>query len=522
MDRPARPLDQTSGQRNWLPTLTWGVILLAACSVFFGNLRFGNAVLSIGLEDDFFYYAQVARNLAFHGTSSFDGAHLTNGYHPLWLLVLTALTKLFDIGGVLGIKTVYPMAVAIEVVQLALILAIAYFVSRIANLFCSVTASCAIQLLAVAGALMIVRSGMESGLTTALAFAMLWYRMRPEFDWSTSRIFRYGMLASLMVLSRLDAVLLVGMLFVMDVVPEGRPAGQRLRNIGWFLMGLWPLVVYAIVNEAVFGAVMPVSATAKALGDTYLPAAVAMISFGHRLFNPKLPVYAICVALTLGVPVLLLLKRRSSPTGCIGLVWAFLLFPIVHFLAVVTRSDWMIWPWYVYAWPIAGVVAAIVLLRPAGSKRLATICFGLSLALLALDAAYLVHSSRTEDELTYLAGEDIAGFAATHPGIYAMGDRAGAPAYLSNQPFVQLEGLMMGPEFLDNIRAGKNVKDVLHAYNVRYYVTTGAAPDSAGCYAVREPAQAGPKSPTMRSLLCQTPVATFDHRGFVNHIFEMQ
>jgi hypothetical protein len=202
------------------------------------------------------------------------------------------------------------------------------------------------------------------------------------------------------------------------------------------------------------------------------------------------------------------------------------MFPLVHLLAVVTLSDWMIWPWYVYAWPIAAVIAAIELLQPTkadlGSSRLATSCFWASLALLAADAGYLIHSSRPADELTYLAGEDIAAFAATHPGIYAMGDRAGAPAYLSMQPFVQLEGLMMDPDYLENIRAEKNLKDVIHAYHVHYYISTGSVKDSAGCYPVREPARAGPDSPAMRSLVCQSPIATFEHRGFVNRIFDMQ
>jgi len=293
-----------------------------------------------------------------------------------------------------------------------------------------------------------------------------------------------------------------------------------------FLLGLWPLAVYAAVNLLVFDSLLPISGTAKDLRDNHWPSPDAMLSFASRLLLWKLPVYALCVMLVFAVPVLLVMKRRRSPDGYVGIFWAVTMFPLVHFLTAVTLSDWTVWQWDTYAWPIAGVMAAIVFLRPLklkeGHERVALRWFGFALVLLAIDAGYLVHASRVEDELTYLAGEDIAAFAATHPGIYAMGDRAGAPAYLAKVPMVQLEGLMMDPDFLENIRAQKNVKDVLFDYHVRYYISTAATVDASGCYVVREPMIAGPDSAAMRSLICQKPVATFEHGGFVNRIFDMQ
>ena len=42
-------------------------------------------------QDDFFYYLKIADQiLAGHGIS-FDGLHATNGFHPLWLVVVLAL-----------------------------------------------------------------------------------------------------------------------------------------------------------------------------------------------------------------------------------------------------------------------------------------------------------------------------------------------------------------------------------------------------------------------------------------------
>lgn len=40
------------------------------------------------LYDDAYYYLGVAKHLASAGTSTFDGLHATNGYHPLWCALL--------------------------------------------------------------------------------------------------------------------------------------------------------------------------------------------------------------------------------------------------------------------------------------------------------------------------------------------------------------------------------------------------------------------------------------------------
>ena len=40
------------------------------------------------LYDDAYYYLGVAKHLAIEGTSTFDGIHATNGYHPLWCALL--------------------------------------------------------------------------------------------------------------------------------------------------------------------------------------------------------------------------------------------------------------------------------------------------------------------------------------------------------------------------------------------------------------------------------------------------
>ncbi len=47
--------------------------------------------------DDAFYYLKIADNLYSRGMSSFDGIHSTNGYHPLWLVVLLLVRSLSNL-----------------------------------------------------------------------------------------------------------------------------------------------------------------------------------------------------------------------------------------------------------------------------------------------------------------------------------------------------------------------------------------------------------------------------------------
>jgi hypothetical protein len=46
--------------------------------------------LVLVVPDDAFYYLQIARNLVATGRSTANGLSATNGYHPLWLAVMTA------------------------------------------------------------------------------------------------------------------------------------------------------------------------------------------------------------------------------------------------------------------------------------------------------------------------------------------------------------------------------------------------------------------------------------------------
>ena len=58
--------------------------------VFIAYLSAGESFMAI-VPDDAFYYFTIARNIVEGYGSTFDRLAPTNGYHPLWLLVLVPI-----------------------------------------------------------------------------------------------------------------------------------------------------------------------------------------------------------------------------------------------------------------------------------------------------------------------------------------------------------------------------------------------------------------------------------------------
>jgi len=487
-------------------------------------LRYGKSVLGAGLEDDFFYYAGVARHFAVNGASTFDGVHLTNGYHPLWMLVVASLTKVFGVGGMLKAVSDVPFAASLETLQCIMLAAIAWFVVKAARVFCGPFVSIAIQLLVSSFTIMMVRSGMEVGLTLTLAFGLLYWRVRTDFRWSSVSSLLYGFIGALLILSRLDTALLVLLLFIFDVLPA-KKEGSFARSIS-FCLGLAPVFFYFFVNETVFHTLMPVSGTAKQLRLHHTLTHVALLSFLNYFRRLVSPLTGPAVFVTIYGLLSLPWQRNRAISDKRGFLVALLLFAPIQLLTIATLSDWPIWLWYLYPWVISGLVGAMIVFagrgEHSGHSRIGLLYVGAAAMLLIVECVGVARASNPAKNNLYLASEDIRDFAKQHPGTYAMGDRGGTVGYLISQPVIQLEGLTMDKDYLAHIRARESVNDVLKDYGVRYYIATNDVPRPPDCYLVKEPSQAGPDSIVMLGTICGQPVATYVHGKFTTHIFDMQ
>jgi hypothetical protein len=494
-----------------LPILVLATYLAALLARF---AHTGQIYLSF-FVDDFYYYLVVGKNLAFHGASTFNGLQATNGYHPLWLLTIVLLYKIFG--------TNLPFFVAITVLIWLLVCG-GYRALRKTQRFLEINGSAglACALLSVTFMAVLSRTGMEVGLAL-FWLSLFWARLasRPLERQTAGQACLSGLLASALVLSRLDACLVVAAYTALTVI---RPSGKRetaLKRLVWFTVGLLPVFVYFVVNQVEFGTILPISGIAKNLKSTWLPSNSTVLILGlPRLVNILFtwPCLALCALFLVALISGSLNAGSSVQPDQRRVQLCVLLHPILFYGVLSFSSDWqMWWIWYLYPMvPIFALLAPPLIARWIPSSRSAMTC----LAVAATCASLLIILNRTGTNagsvFEYQRALGLQRFAASHPGRYAMGDDAAMASYLMPAPVLQLEGLVADKAFVDRIRRREPLVQALDELGVDYYITV--RPRVIGkCYDVKEPEDAGSRSPAMQARLCVQPVADIRPPGDPHH-----
>lgn len=183
------------------------ILLIAAVGIHLAVIAQDFATLARNgyLYDDSFYVFQIARSIAQGQGPTFDGTHLTNGFQPLYVLLLVPV---FAVAGSDPIAPIYAALVLLALCSAAT----AFFIYRIARRYASHAASLLATALWVFSPIVIRQTA--NGLETALAGlcfagAVFWYleRVRP-LPPSRGRLLRLGLLLGVAILARVDLVLL--------------------------------------------------------------------------------------------------------------------------------------------------------------------------------------------------------------------------------------------------------------------------------------------------------------------------
>jgi hypothetical protein len=205
-----------SQSRRALVLAQIGILLLGISGSVYCALTPANSLLRWYSTDDAFFYYQVARNVVEGHGFTFDGINLTNGYHPLWMLICIAVFWLSRF------HLLLPLRVLILV----------------SGLFNALTGIVLFRLLrrhlhpyaAVLGALVwmllptIFDTYTAKGLETPLSvffIVLLVYKAIPMLEPHTEQKLRgfiiLGVLSAITILARLDNLFLVGLIGVFVV-----------------------------------------------------------------------------------------------------------------------------------------------------------------------------------------------------------------------------------------------------------------------------------------------------------------
>jgi hypothetical protein len=526
MDARSSRLDKELFARESAPPkqerlLQWNVALpIIVMAAYFAALMVhfaykGDLYLSF-FVDDFFYYLVVAKNLVLHGASTFNGLQTTNGYHPLWLLTIALLYKIF--------RTQMSFFVALSVLIWVLVCGSYRALRRTqSSLGIGGDAGLAWALLSITCMAVLSRSGMEIGLAL-FCLSLFWERMatRPLERQTPAAAFVSGLLASALVLSRLDACLVVAAYGGLTLIAPSGARRTAVKQIFYFGAGLLPVAIYFAINRIEFGTMLPISGIAKNLKSTWFPSAstVSILSL-PRLINILFtwPSLALCALFLLHM-----LRGRADADGAVPadrrrVQLCVALHPIIFYSVLSFSSDWpMWWIWYLYPLvPVCALLGPTLIARWMPLTRSAS----LWLAAAVTCGSLVIILNRVRNErpavLSFQRALGLQEFAATHPGLYGMGDTAGLASYLMPAPVLQLEGLVGDKPFVDRIRRQQPLVQALDELGVDYYVTVRPQPNG-DCYDVQEPYWAGAHSPAMQAHLCIHPIADIRPPGDPHHI----
>lgn len=218
-----------------LVLFTLGVHLYAA---FSDAYNFPNAWF---MRDDAYYYFKVAQNIANGAGSTFDGINLTNGYHPLWLVVCIPIFWLTRHDLILPLRILLVGIGALNAATAVLL----YRLIK-ANLSQPVAALAASFW---SYSILIFNTVYQPGLETPLAaffIVLLLFQLsrieRERRPVSSRQMILLALLGSLAMFSRLDLVFLVTLIGTWLVF-----RGSPLR----FLLPLDILIIYGSLTSAV-------------------------------------------------------------------------------------------------------------------------------------------------------------------------------------------------------------------------------------------------------------------------------
>jgi hypothetical protein len=175
------------------------------------------------IRDDAYYYYKIAQNISEGHGSTFDGINLTNGYHPLWMVICIPIFSLARIDPILPLRV---LVLVTGVIHTATTLLLYRLVSKTISSYAGMIAAIywAFESYIL---VFLYKTGVESTIGLLFIVLLLYQLYKFEKTWRTTnpgiiKIAILGIIAALVTFSRLDLVFFV-LVAGVSIVFRGSP-----------------------------------------------------------------------------------------------------------------------------------------------------------------------------------------------------------------------------------------------------------------------------------------------------------
>jgi hypothetical protein len=216
------------------------------------------------LQDDSYFYLQIASNIVAGHGSTFHQVTPTNGYHPLWLWITTACVaiaggnKLVALHYVVVLQVILFLTTAVIFRQLGRMMGLRYWPCGLAVVTVYLLGTGVYGSEAHINALMLIAG-----------IAVLWHALERN---STPPWFVSGLVFGFALLARLDNVFVAFALIGFAILHDGWQDRRLIarRAIATALGGALVMLPYLVYNYVAFGHAMPISGSIKSIFPTML------------------------------------------------------------------------------------------------------------------------------------------------------------------------------------------------------------------------------------------------------------
>jgi len=408
--------------------------------------------------DDAFYYLQIARNVSRGLGATFDGINPTNGYHPLWLSVLSLMAKFFHSPSSLVFATLF-LQILLAGAGIAVLTAIFsrakknekfFWLSSILIFFNPLPLSMLIN-------------GLESSLYFFLLILAVLVLIRFE-ERQVNSMFKWflcGLLLGLVFLARLDGAIFAFWVVVMLLLGKESP-GQLVKKIFSLATGFLILALpYLLYNWYEFGHPVPISGRIKSFYlsknyiyllaiSTFYLLSIAGVFYFHLKSRSKQKIFPKAVFPLLQFCISIIFYYLLTPTFAIALwYYAPLLLLLIPALALVLSQLWQ------------------------GEKSLSK-AEGAGLVLLAVIwilCGFMIYTYPRSQSVIRLQNQVVLWIKQNLPANARLAAwSSGAVAYFSERQTVNLDGLVNSPEYFFQYRRKGKAGEFIRKMNVDYVV----------------------------------------------------